>query len=79
MLYQKLINSSKDRLVKEIIQECAKCPICNQKEDTTEHVLEFQTAETVYKIKDNNTPNQWVELVKLTDKIKNKENNSNKK
>ena len=30
-----------------------------------EHVLECQTAETVYKIKDNNTPNQWAEVVKL--------------
>ena len=31
----------------------------------TEHVLECQTVETVYKIKDNNTPNQWAEVVKL--------------
>ena len=46
-------------------EEDTKFPICNQKEDTTEHVLEFQTAETVYKIKDNNTPNQWAEVVKL--------------
>ena len=46
-------------------EEDTKCPICNQKEDTTEHVLECQTAETVYKIKDNNTPNQWAEVVKL--------------
>ena len=30
-----------------------KFPICNGKEDTTEHVLECQTAETVYRIKDN--------------------------
>ena len=28
-------------------EEDTKCPVCNQKEDTTEHVLEFQTAETV--------------------------------
>ena len=50
-----------------------KCPICNQKEDTAEHVLECQTAEhvlecqtaeTVYRIS-NNTPNQWAEVVKL--------------
>ena len=34
------------------------------KKDTTEHVLECQTAETVYKTKDN-TPNQWAEVVKL--------------
>ena len=27
-------------------EEDMKCPICNQKEDTTEHVLERQTAET---------------------------------
>ena len=25
--------------------------MCNQKEDTTEHVLEFQTAETIYRIR----------------------------
>ena len=30
-------------------EENMKCPICNQKEDTTEHVLECQTAETVYR------------------------------
>ena len=30
-----------------------------------EHVLVCQTTETVYKIKDNNTPNQWTEVVKL--------------
>ena len=45
-------------------EEDTKCTICNQKEDTTEHVLDCQTAETVYKIKDN-TPNQWAEVVKL--------------
>ena len=45
-------------------EEDTKCPTCNQKEDTTEHVLECQTAETVYKIKDN-TPNHWAEVVKL--------------
>ena len=41
-----------------------KCPICNEKEDTTEHVLECQTTATVYRIKDS-TPNQWVEVVKV--------------
>ena len=51
-------------------EEDTKSPICNQKEDTTEHVLECQTAETVYKIRDN-TPNQWAEVVKLY--IQNKE------
>ena len=45
-------------------EEDMKYPICNQKEDTTEHVLECQTAETVYRISDN-TPNQWTEVVKL--------------
>ena len=45
-------------------EEDTKCPICKQKEDTKEHVLECQTAETVYKIR-NNTPNQWAEIVKL--------------
>ena len=25
--------------------------MCNQKEDTTEHVPEFQTAETIYRIR----------------------------
>ena len=45
-------------------KEGKKCPTCNQKEHTTEHVLECQTAERVYKIKDN-TPNQWAEVVKL--------------
>ena len=38
-------------------EEDMKCLICNRKEDTTEHVLECQTAGTVYRIKDN-TPNQ---------------------
>ena len=42
-------------------EEDSKCPRCNQKEDTTEHVLECQTTETVYKIRDN-TPNQWGEV-----------------
>ena len=46
-----------------------KCPICNQKDNTTEHELECQTAETVYRIRDN-TPNQWAELVKLYRKNK---------
>ena len=43
-------------------EEDMECPICNQKEDTTEHVLECQTAETVYRISDNT---QWTEVVKL--------------
>ena len=34
------------------------------KRDTTEHVLDCHTAETVYKIRDN-TPNQWAEVVNL--------------
>ena len=41
-----------------------KCPIRNGKEDTTEHILECQTAETVYRIKDN-TRNQWVKVMKV--------------
>ena len=45
-------------------EEDMKCPICNQKKDTTQHLLEYQTAETVYRIRDN-TPNQWAEVVKL--------------
>ena len=45
-------------------QEDTKCPIRNQKEDTKEHVLECQTAETVCKIRDY-TLNQWAEVVKL--------------
>ena len=45
-------------------EEGKKCPICNQKEDITEHVLERQTTEKEYKIRDN-TPNQWAEVVKL--------------
>ena len=40
------------------------CPICNGKENTTDHVLECQTTETVYRIK-GNTPNQWKEVVKV--------------
>ena len=44
--------------------EDTKWPIFNQKEDSTEHVLECQTAETVYKIRAN-TPNQWAEVIKL--------------
>ena len=45
-------------------EEDMKCLISNQREDTTEYVLECQTAETVYKIRDN-TPNQWPEVLKL--------------
>ena len=45
-------------------EEDKKCPIFNQKEDTTEHVLECQTTETVYKIRDN-ILYQWAEVVKL--------------
>ena len=45
-------------------EEDIKCPVCKQKEGTTEHVLECETAETVYRIIEN-TPNQWAELVKL--------------
>ena len=41
-----------------------KCPICSKKEDTTERLLECQTAETVYRIRDK-TPNQWTEVVTL--------------
>ena len=36
--------------------ENMKCPICNGKEDTIEHVRHCKRAETVYRIK-NNTPN----------------------
>ena len=45
-------------------EENMKCPICNKKEEITEHVLECQTAETLYRIRDN-TPNHWAEVVKL--------------
>ena len=46
-------------------EEDTKCPIRNQKEGRTEHVLlECQTTETVCKIRDY-TPNQWAEVVKL--------------
>ena len=45
-------------------EEDTECPVCNQKEDTTEHIRECQTAETVYKTRDN-TPNQSAEVVKL--------------
>ena len=39
-------------------------PHMQAKPDTTEHVLECLTAETVYRIRDN-TLNQWEEVVKL--------------
>ena len=45
-------------------EEDMNCPICNRKKDTTEHVLECKTAETVYRTK-NNTTNQWTEVVKV--------------
>ena len=45
-------------------EEVMKCTICSQKEDTTEHMLECETAEAVYRIRDD-TPNQWAEVVKL--------------
>ena len=44
-------------------EEGIKCPICNQKKDAREHILECQTAKTVYRIRDN-TP-EWAEVVKL--------------
>ena len=34
-------------------EEDMKCTKCNQKEYTTEHILESQTAETIYRIRDN--------------------------
>ena len=37
-------------------EDDTKCPKCNQKEDTTEHMLECQTAQRVNRIRDN-TPN----------------------
>ena len=46
------------------IEEDMKCPICNRKEDTTEHISECQTAETVHRIKEN-TAYQWAEVVKV--------------
>ena len=45
-------------------EENMKCLICNEKEDTTEPVLECQITATVYRIK-NNTQNQWVEVVNV--------------
>ena len=45
-------------------EENMKCSICNEKGDTAEPVLECQTTETVYRMKDN-TPNHWVEVVKV--------------
>ena len=45
-------------------EENMKCPICNEKEDTTEPVPECQITATVCRIK-NNTPNHWVEVVKV--------------
>ena len=45
-------------------EEDMKFPICNQKEDTAEHILDCQTAETIYRIRDN-TLNQQAEVVKL--------------
>ena len=50
-------------------EEDMKCPICNRKEDTEEHVLERKTAKTVFIIK-HNTPNQWAEEVKVYRKNK---------
>ena len=45
-------------------EEGTKRPICHLKEDATELALECQTAERVYRTRDN-TPNQWAEVVKL--------------
>ena len=45
-------------------EENMKCPICSEKEDTTEPVIQCQTTATVYRIKAN-TPNHWVEVVKV--------------
>ena len=52
-----------------IEEEDIKFPICNQKEDTAEHVLECQIAKTVHRIRDN-TLNQWAEVAKLYRKNK---------
>ena len=59
-------------------EEDMNCSICNGKKDTIEHVLEFQTAETVYRIK-NNTTNQWTEVVKIYKQNKELKKNKNKK
>ena len=45
-------------------EEDIKCLIINGKEDTKENILESQTRETVYRIKDS-TPNQRAEVVKV--------------
>ena len=45
-------------------EEDIKCLISNGKKDTKENILESQTRETVYRIKDN-TPNQRAEVVKV--------------
>ena len=41
-----------------------KCPKYNGRENRTEYVLECQTEEIAYRIKDK-TPNQWAEVVKF--------------
>ena len=61
-------------------KEDMKCPISNGKEGTAHHVLECQTAETVYRIK-HNTHNQYVEVLMIyrQNKIKGKRRNKSKK
>ena len=61
-------------------KEDMKCPISNGKEGTAHHVLECQTAETVYRIK-HNTHNQYVEVLMIyrQNKIKGKRRKKRKK
>lgn len=40
------------------------CPLCKEKEDTTEHVLECKTNNLNYRLTDNTT-DQWTEIVKI--------------
>ena len=46
--------------------ESVSCPICERKEDTTEHVIECEREnEKMYDLKDEHTKEEWLDITKI--------------
>ena len=46
--------------------ESVLCPICERKEDTTEHVIECEREnEKMYDLKDEHTKEEWLDITKI--------------
>ena len=64
--------------------ESVMCPLCERKEDTTEHVIECgRENEKMYDLKDEHTKKEWLDVTKIgaqkfTGKIKEKEKQNQK-